>query len=98
MAVAAAPDDVPLRAHLAEMLAAAELWPDAIREAAGVLRLEPDHSGAAAIIARAPRASDAQTPPPATTDDAETLRALEAELEGVVMPMFADDHEAAPAG
>jgi SpoVK/Ycf46/Vps4 family AAA+-type ATPase len=96
MAVAAAPDDVALRAHLAELLAAAGLWPDAVREAAGVLALDPGHAGAAALIGRAPRPSEPDAPPAADAPDGDPLRALESEFEGIVMPMFADDDEAAP--
>jgi SpoVK/Ycf46/Vps4 family AAA+-type ATPase len=94
-AVAAAPEDVALRAHLAEMLAAAGLSTEAIREAAGVLQRDPGHAAAAELIGRASLSDSSVRPSPARPAETDELRALEAQLEGVVPPMFADVDEAA---
>ncbi len=52
-AVAAAPDDVELRIHLAEQLLGAGAVAEAIAEAAAALQREPDRSAARQLMARA---------------------------------------------
>ncbi|MBI4940076.1 MAG: AAA family ATPase [Actinobacteria bacterium] len=52
-AVAAAPDDVPLRLHLAEQLVAAGLTAQAVAECAAVLASRPDDAAARELMARA---------------------------------------------
>ena len=51
-AVAAAPDDVPLRLHVAEQLAAAGRIPEALQHATSALAAEPGHAGAIALLQR----------------------------------------------
>jgi SpoVK/Ycf46/Vps4 family AAA+-type ATPase len=96
-AVEASPEDVPLRLHLAEMLASADQRDASIRHAAVVLQRDPTNQRALAIIgatragqeasagdrARAERSAD-------SNDEDAVLAGLERELEGVVPPMFAD--------
>jgi SpoVK/Ycf46/Vps4 family AAA+-type ATPase len=89
-AVEAAPDDVALRAHLAEVLEAAGERAEAVREAGAVLQRDPSNETALRVIAGAP----APDHPPATSveaaDDAdEVLRGLESQLADIVPPMFA---------
>ncbi|MFE6688545.1 ATP-binding protein [Streptomyces sp. NPDC057743] len=60
-AVAAAPDDVPLRLHLAELLLTAGDDDAAVRELAAALHRVPDDAQARGLMLRA--LSDAQTPP-----------------------------------
>lgn len=52
-AVAAAPDDVPLRLHLAEQLVAAGMTAQAVAECAAVLAAHPDDASARALMAQA---------------------------------------------
>ncbi|MFH8785183.1 ATP-binding protein [Streptomyces roseoverticillatus] len=52
-AVDAAPDDVPLRLHLAQLLLEAGLVQDAISQVAAALQREPGNAEAQALIARA---------------------------------------------
>ncbi|MGK5549877.1 tetratricopeptide repeat protein, partial [Streptomyces sp. URMC 127] len=52
-AVDAAPDDVPLRLHLAQLLLEAGLNQDAISHVAAALQREPGNTEAQALIARA---------------------------------------------
>ncbi|MFD7030306.1 tetratricopeptide repeat protein [Streptomyces sp. NPDC059917] len=64
-AVAAAPDDVPLRLHLAEMLLAAGRADDAVAEAAVALQYAPADADARALMLRAmglPPAGSAPAP------------------------------------
>ena len=85
-AVAGAPDDVPLRLHLAELLMRAGNRDEAVQHAAAVLQREPANATALALIA------NTQTPSTAApaADDAETLRRLDAEFADVVPPSFVD--------
>jgi SpoVK/Ycf46/Vps4 family AAA+-type ATPase len=93
-AVAAAPDDLALRLHLAELLAGAGQREEAVREAAQVLVRDPQNETALRLVAgeepkpseegsAAVEAADEETPD-------EVLRRLDAEFAGVVPPMFAD--------
>ncbi|MFD0592755.1 tetratricopeptide repeat protein [Catellatospora coxensis] len=52
-AVAARPDDLPLRLHVAELLVAADRPGEAIAQLAAVLALQPQHEQAQALMARA---------------------------------------------
>lgn len=91
-AVAATPDDVALRLHLAELLVQAGERDEAVRHAAAVLQRDPADPAALAIItggaapAGAPSAPAAAAAP--TGDD--VLDRLEAELAGVVPPRYVD--------
>lgn len=88
-AVQAAPQDVPLRLHLAELLAREGLLDDAVRHAGAVLQQEPANAAALELIARAAAGRDESD----ELDNAsarDVLDGLEAELAGVMPPMFAD--------
>ncbi|TGA90914.1 tetratricopeptide repeat protein, partial [Streptomyces palmae] len=63
-AVAAAPDDLPLRLHLAQLLLDGGQVPDAIAELAAALQREPGNQEAQALMARAvaPAAMTAPAP------------------------------------
>ncbi|HSV37911.1 MAG TPA: AAA family ATPase [Nocardioidaceae bacterium] len=88
-ALEAAPDDVPLRLHLAEQLLAHERFADAVREAAAVLAIDPGSTEALAIMNRAAGdpGGDAQAAVPRTEFD---WSQAESELEGAVPPMYVD--------
>jgi SpoVK/Ycf46/Vps4 family AAA+-type ATPase len=95
-AVAAAPDDVALRAHLAEVLDAAGERADAVREAATVLQRDPSNETALRVISGDP------TPPPSElvgdADDADdVLRGLESQLADIAPPMFASSEPSSGA-
>jgi SpoVK/Ycf46/Vps4 family AAA+-type ATPase len=97
-AVAAAPDDVALRLHLAELLGQAGERDEAVRHAAAVLQCEPANPVALAIItggAAAPADTPSAPVPSGSGDD--VLDRLEAELAGVVPPRYVDG-AAAPRG
>jgi SpoVK/Ycf46/Vps4 family AAA+-type ATPase len=86
--VDATPDDIPLRVHLAELLAERGERADAVRHAGAVLQRDPNNQAALRLIAGTP--TDA-TPAPATPDDtAETLLRMERELGDIVAPMFVE--------
>jgi SpoVK/Ycf46/Vps4 family AAA+-type ATPase len=107
-AVDAAPEDVPLRMHLASLLAHNGHRDEAVRHAGAILQREPGHAGALELITGGPtlspepvsdgsRSSDL-TPNNANQAD-ETLRRLDAELADVVPPMYADSvPDDSPAG
>ncbi len=82
-AVDAAPDDVALRMHLAQLLFEAGEDAEAVRQAAVCLQLDPGHRGALELIGRPAEAR----PEPVLSDD-EVLRRLDSEFAGVVPPMF----------
>jgi SpoVK/Ycf46/Vps4 family AAA+-type ATPase len=97
-AVEAAPDDMALRLHLADLLAAAGRREEAVREAAQVLVRDPQNEAALRLVAGgaqavAPASGD-EAPSQAEPVDEETpddlLRRLDAEFADVVPPMFAD--------
>jgi SpoVK/Ycf46/Vps4 family AAA+-type ATPase len=96
-AVEAAPDDVALRAHLAEVLEAAGERAEAVREAGAVLQRDPSNETALRVIAGGP----APDRPPAITvdtDDADdVLRGLESQLADIAPPMFASSEPPAAA-
>lgn len=94
-AVEAAPDDVALRAHLAEVLEAAGERAEAVREAGAVLQRDPSNQTALRVIAGAPAPDHA---PAVTADDADdVLCGLESQLADIVPPMFASSEPTAAA-
>ena len=94
-AVEAAPDDVALRAHLAELLERAGERAEAVREAGAVLQRDPSNETALRVIAGTPAPNQASA---ATLDDgAEVLRELDAQLADIAPPMFASPEPSAPA-
>lgn len=103
-AVDAAPDDVPLRLHLAALLADAGNGQEAVRHAAAALQREPGNDEARTLMARAMgtpipgAASDDAEPaserPPPNRDGRFDWHAAEEELSDVVPPMFVDDDAA----
>lgn len=62
-AVAAAPHDVALRLHLAELLLAADLGDEAARVLGPVLAADPEHHPARALLARAMGAPEPRVEP-----------------------------------
>jgi SpoVK/Ycf46/Vps4 family AAA+-type ATPase len=99
-AVAAAPDDIALRVHLAELLAASGANSEAVREAAFVLRRDPGNAQALRVISShdagdgpAPGALRPPHDAPAGADEL-TLRELEAELAGISTPRFPESDPA----
>ena len=91
-AVEAAPDDVSLRVHLAELLVAAGERDEAIRHAAAALQREPGNAAALELVRRAtvPQADQEEPSSPARDTEEETLRRLDSELAGVAPPMYVD--------
>ncbi|MGW3654352.1 ATP-binding protein [Streptomyces sp. NPDC005151] len=92
-AVAAAPDDVPLRLHLAELLLSDGLNDAAVSEAAVALQHAPGDAGARALMVRAmgmpaPEAPKASEEPPTTPPTGFDWRAAEDEIRGAVPPRF----------
>jgi SpoVK/Ycf46/Vps4 family AAA+-type ATPase len=89
-AVAARPEDLPLRLHLAELLLQAGRGPEAIGHAAQVLAAEPANEAARQVM------STALGGTPAVPAGGVDWSALESEFTGVVPPRFApagDDPE-----
>ena len=76
-AVRSAPDDLPLRLHLAELLIGASRQDEAVGHIAAVLAAVPGHERARSLMADAVSRFD--------------WTRAEAELRGVAAPMFADD-------
>ncbi|MEU5187401.1 ATP-binding protein [Streptomyces klenkii] len=109
-AVDSAPDDVPLRLHLAQLLLDAGLGQDAISQVAAALQREPGNAEAQALIARAvappvtapasaaPAPAPAETPAPAPAPAEEAPRydwkQAEDELSDVIPPRFVQTEEA----
>jgi AAA+ superfamily predicted ATPase len=104
-AVDAAPDDVDLRVHYAQLLEGAGQRDEAVRQAAAALQRDPGHVGAMALLtggaATVPTASigEAGTTPAtaagpagaaAPLSDDDMLRRLDAELSDLAPPMFVD--------
>jgi SpoVK/Ycf46/Vps4 family AAA+-type ATPase len=96
LAVEATPDDVPLRLHFAQLLAADGQRHEAVRQAAAVLMREPDNAQALLLLTETPvprdsavgDESDAADAPPVRSEW-ETLQQLDAELSELAPPMFA---------
>ncbi|MEO6509346.1 MAG: tetratricopeptide repeat protein, partial [Nocardioides sp.] len=87
-ALAASPDDVPLRLHLAQLLLDAGRTSDAVRHAATALSVDPDSAPARALLASATGAAPAALPPEASAPAAFDWGSAEADLGEVVPPMF----------
>lgn len=88
-AIDAAPDDVELRLHLAELLEEAGQYEEAVRQAAQVLIRDPQNTRALRLVSAGREAAE----PPAEeveNDADEILRGLEEQLSDVAPPMFAD--------
>jgi SpoVK/Ycf46/Vps4 family AAA+-type ATPase len=103
-AVEAAPEDLALRMHLAEMLAAENNRAEAIQHAALVLQRDPDNASAVTLIAAngappAPSASAASAAEATTQPtgdgalEAETLRRMESELADIAPPMYVNSQD-----
>ncbi|GAY11038.1 26S protease regulatory subunit [Pseudonocardia sp. N23] len=105
-AVAAAPDDVPLRLHVAELLAAADRPADALAHCSHVLAAEPGNPTALALLQRltgaltggaAPHPRTANEPPtgplPAAGFD---WAKAEQQVADVREPAFAEDAGSSP--
>ncbi|MGA2521656.1 MAG: AAA family ATPase [Acidimicrobiales bacterium] len=90
-AVAAAPDDLALRLHLADMLATAGRRSEAVQHAAVVLQHDPENAAALAIVQGTARPAHTEGQPEDgfTDDERESLRRLEAELGDILPPPFA---------
>jgi len=104
-AVAARPDDLPLRLHLAELLVGAGRGPEAIGHAAQVLACEPDNEAARRLMTAAlgPAVAPPAPPPPSPSkaerpeDGGVDWAAMEQDLGDIVPPRFARaDDEAEP--
>jgi SpoVK/Ycf46/Vps4 family AAA+-type ATPase len=78
-AVAADPDDLPLRVHLAELLIGANRRPEAVEHLARVLQAEPEHADARTLMRTA-----IGEPLESTVD----WKALEEDLSDVLPPRF----------
>lgn len=106
-AVEAAPDDVALRLHLAELLAESGQREEAVREAAQVLVRDPQNEGALRLVAgdrstAAPEPEQNASEPEREAAGEETpdelLSRLDAEFSDLVPPMFADGAAEPPPG
>jgi AAA+ superfamily predicted ATPase len=113
-AVAAMPDDVPLRMHLAQRLLAAGEHAEAIRHLGAVLQLDPANALALKLLTGTAEAPAPEAPAPApgtagapsdadgTGDEPGPVKydwaQAEAELSDVLPPMFVGDTESASAG
>lgn len=110
LAVDAAPDDIPLRLHLAELLLEQGDREGAVRQAAAALAVEPTSVDALAMLGRAttgarPEDSSPQVPNPAPSpgpvptgaQDSFDWQQAEAQLSGAVAPMFVGEDTAAGA-
>ncbi|GGX70904.1 ATP-binding protein [Streptomyces hiroshimensis] len=104
-AVDAAPDDVPLRLHLAQLLLEAGHGQDAISQVAAALQREPGNAEAQALIARAvappvtapATAPVAPAPAPAPAEPPRyDWKQAEDELSDVIPPRFVESSEAEP--
>lgn len=96
-AVSAAPDDLPLRLHLAGLLVDAGRGPEAVAHVATVLAADPASSEALALMGRAMGA--AASPPAPAPDDGDDApaesgafdwHAAESDVGATVGPMFVD--------
>jgi SpoVK/Ycf46/Vps4 family AAA+-type ATPase len=96
-AVDASPEDVPLRLHVAELLAESGDAPGALLQLSAVLARDPGSERAMALmrqLAGATPTSLPPTPPPTTEPQAFDWKQAEAELGDLVPPMFVQDDEA----
>ena len=108
-AVEAAPDDVELRLHVAEVMVDNGRGDEAVTHVAAVLQREPTSQRARALMARAvspqpaPTPSTSSTPPSSADDDAPAATGFdwgraEDELGDAVPPMFDDGSTSADDG
>jgi len=89
-AVEAAPDDVELRLHLAELLIGAGEREEAVREAAQVLVRDPQNERALRLVSGGRDVVEPQLHQEAENDTDEILRGLDEQLSDIAPPMFAD--------
>jgi SpoVK/Ycf46/Vps4 family AAA+-type ATPase len=91
-AVAAAPDDVPLRVHLAGLLLSAGRRDEAIRHAAAALERDPRCEDALAIIRGTPAepAADVRAPAPAEPGEGFDWHEAEEQVSDIAPPMFVE--------
>ncbi|MDX3194985.1 ATP-binding protein [Streptomyces sp. MN03-5084-2B] len=95
-AVAAAPEDVPLRLHLAGLLLDRGVRDEAVAHLGAALGQDPGNAEAAALMTRALTAAEpAAGPGPEPGFD---WTAAESEVAGIVPPQFVDGAEPVPAG
>ena len=104
-AVDAAPDDVPLRLHVAELLADAGDRPAALLQLSAVLARDPASERAMQLMRRLAGTAPPTAPPPGVppppaaprtvpvSEPAFDWRQAEAELGDLVPPMFVEDEE-----
>jgi SpoVK/Ycf46/Vps4 family AAA+-type ATPase len=92
-AVSAAPDDVPLRLHVAELLAAAQRVPEALPHVTHALTVQPGDTAAIALLQRlgAMLAAPATPQPPTEFDWGQA----EDQVRDVRQPAFAQDSPSA---
>src|SRR5437588_8794155 len=91
-AVEASPEDIPLRMHLAELLASRGMRDEAVGQAAAVLQRDPGNASALKLIGV--EASSLEVASAGEEGAAETLRRLEVEFAGLVPPMFVSSEAA----
>ena len=98
-AVAAAPDDVPLRLHYGQLLLANGQAVEALTEAATVVRIEPTNDAAHKLMAAASTAltGEPAASPPTAGSELFDWGEAEKDFEGVVPPMFIGDGPDEPA-
>ena len=91
-AVAATPDDVPLRVHLAGLLLSAGRRDEAIRHAAAALERDPRCEDALAIIRGTPPepTADAPAPAPAASGEGFDWHDAEEQVSDIAPPMFVE--------
>jgi AAA+ superfamily predicted ATPase len=93
-AVEAAPDDVALRVHYAQLLAEGGQRDEAVRQAAAVLQCDPGHVAAMALLTGGakpdPSTDEIASEPAAPLSEDDMLRRLDAELSDLAPPMFVD--------
>jgi SpoVK/Ycf46/Vps4 family AAA+-type ATPase len=90
-AVDAAPDDVHLRTHLARLLLESGACDEAVRQAAAALERDPGSTDARAVLLRATApATESPVAEPAQRSAGFDWRRAEAQLDGIVPPMFVD--------
>jgi predicted Zn-dependent protease len=82
-AVTAAPDDVELRLHLAELLVEAGEREEAVREAAQVLVLDPQNVRALRLVSGRREVAQPEPDQPPANDSDEILRGLEQQLSDI---------------
>jgi SpoVK/Ycf46/Vps4 family AAA+-type ATPase len=90
-AVDAAPDDVHLRTHLARLLLESGACDEAVRQAAAALERDPGSTDARDVLLRATApATGSPVAEPAQRSAGFDWRRAEAQLDGIVPPMFVD--------